>query len=548
MSSRRRGCVEFDLIHTLDKVRMILVFSCVLILATAHQSLSLNTSLVGLAVALAALASVWSYFFLRWDELLVRGRLRLVATLFVLLDLGVATILVLASGGWDSHFDVLLLLPIVFSAVLFSAYRFALPLTTAAVALNWVLLYAQSPGATLDEAWVITGRLTLVFAVAWFVWRLTRVLERERRTQEAVIRNLPEGVLLVAEDGSAILANPRFADLCGLEVGDFLGAPLSVLVERPGYGVLRRLLADAFRRPTTPLTAEITLEGRYTRDLRCSTVPCFGAHGDLLGWVVIAEDVTDIKAVTRVKEAGIGILSHELKSPLASMNMLAKVLSEMADQLSDSDRQLALETIQSETHRLARMVTDTLDIARLEQEDYKLAKRPLHWAEVAERILVLHGPRASQAGVALVSDVAQDLPAVLGDCDRVLQIVTALVLNALQHTPAGGEIRLSARAGSDRGEFSVSDTGCGIPPEARELIFEKFGQVPGQEKCLSGERGLGLGLYVARLLARKQGGDLLVESEVGVGSTFRLILPLAPFEENAVSEAVPLASSAAAMA
>lgn len=548
MAARDDRYVEFDLIRTVDKARIVLTFCFAVILVMVGRSGTMTVPLVGLVVSLAALASVWSYFFLRWDELLVRGWLPLVVGLFILFDVGIAAAIIMATGGWESPFGSLLLVPVIFSAVLFSTYGLALPITAILVALVWMIVYAQAPASHGQEAWVASGRLMVLFVVAWLVWKLTGVIERERRTKAAVIQHLPEGVLLVAPDGKALLANPQFCELCRVNPSDLVGAPLAEIAQRAGAAVLRRLVADALRQPAVEVVSDITLEGLSTRDLRCTTVPCPSADSGLLGWAVIVEDVTDIKAVTRIKEAGLGVLSHELKSPLASVTMLAQILSEMADQLSEADRQRAIETIQSESHRLARLVAETLDVVRLEQEDWALARAPVAWDEVVRRIVSLHGPRAHRAGIALTAEVPAGLPAVSADLDRVVQIVTALVNNALKYTPAGGEIRLTARAGSDRGELHVTDTGCGIPKEAHEIIFEKFGQAPGEKERPRGEQGVGLGLYVARLLARKQGGDLLVESEVGAGATFRLILPLAQVEEKAGTEAAPLPSTAAATA
>ncbi len=548
MGGQDERYVEFDLIRTVDKARIILTFCFAALLLMAARSGMTTMPLVGVVVSLAALASVWSYFFLRWDELLVRGRLPLVVGLFILFDVGIAAAIIMATGGWQTPFGSLLLVPVIFSAVLFSTYGLALPLTAVLVALVWMIVYSQAPASHGHEAWVASGRLMVLFVIAWLVWKLTGVIERERKTKAAVIQHLPEGVLLVAPDGKALLANPQFCELCGVNPSDLVGAPLAEIAQRAGAAVLRKLVGDALRQPAVEVVSDITLEGLSTRDLRCTTVPCRCADSGLLGWAVIVEDLTDIKAVTRIKEAGLGLLSHELKSPLASMTMLAQILSEMADQLSEADRQRAIKTIQSESHRLARMVAETLDVARMEREDWTMTKAPLAWDDIVRRLVALHGPRAQQAGIALIAEVPEGLPAVSGDFDRVVEILTALVDNALKYTPAGGEIRLTARVGSDRGELDVTDTGCGIPQEAHEVIFEKFGQAPGERERSGGRCGVGLGLYVARLLARKQGGDLIVESEVGAGATFRLILPLAQVEEKAVSETVPVPSSAPASA
>ncbi len=518
--------LEFGLVRQADKIRTVLVFYLIAVTVVARQLVFTNPALAATALALAALVSVWSLFFLRWDLLLLGGRLPLAVALLIIFDLAWLSLFIVATGGFDSPFRFLPLLVVVFAAAFFSDLSWALPLTAILVACMQGVLAAAQPEANLALIWDLAGRLLVVIAVAWFTWALASVLERERQANQRIVSYLTEGVVLVGSDGMVLLANPRMGEMCGADLQEVAGRHLSELGGAPGYAVLLHLLGDVLQQPVQTVTRELSLEGKQTRDLRCVTVPCGSVNGRPLGWVVIVQDVTDLKARARLKEKGLGLISHELRSPLASLRVMAQVLSGVAGELSEAERERVAATIERESDRLSRLVADILEITRLEHPDFVLTKQRVCLSEVAGRVQDLFALTAAAQGTTLRSEVPPRLPAVLGDPDRLVQILTNLVDNALKHTPAGGVVTLGAQVAPEAVHLWVRDTGPGVPPEALEVIFEKFAQV-GPARTPSASPGLGLGLYMARLLARKHGGDLVVRSQVGRGSTFVLTLPRA---------------------
>jgi PAS domain S-box-containing protein len=535
--------LEFGLVRQADKIRVVLVFFLMTISLAAGPAILVRPPLAFSALALAALVSIWSLFFLRWDELLLRGRLPLAVVGMSLFDLAWMTAYVVASGGFASPFWALLLLVVVFSGAFFSDASWALPLTALLVAGVYAALAAAgghadpvlvaavqaalaAAGSRADPAmiWQLCGRLLIVFCAAWFTWGLARVLERERQTNQRIVGHLTEGVLLLNAEGTILLVNRQLGGFCGLAVDDMMGRNLAALCALPGYALLRKLAADALQQPVGQVTSEVLIEGKRTYDLLCSTVPC-GTDDRPLGWVLSVQDLTEIKEQTRLKEQGLGLVSHELRSPLASLRVMAQLLSGISGELDEAERGRVAATIDRETDRLSRLVTGLLDLAKLEQPDYAVARRPVHLYELAERVADLFSLTAAGQGLALAVSVPPDLPPVPGDADRLAQVLYNLVDNALKYTPRGGVITLGAEATADQARLWVRDTGCGLPPESLQVIFQKFGQAPGPEQGDSA-RGVGLGLYVSRLIALKHGGDLWVSSQVGQGSTFMLTLPL----------------------
>ena len=516
--------LEFGLVRQSDKIRIVLILFLTVVSVAADQRVVPHREIALLALGMAALAAAWSYFFLRWDELLVRRRLAMGVTLLSLFDICWLWMYLVATGGQQSPFWALLVLPVIFSATFFSRTAAAVPLTAFLVGSVLMLMAARDGPLDMQAIWFLSARLLFVLLVAWFAWGLASVLELERRANQRIVRYLTEGVLLINREGAILLCNPRMASLCGLEVDDIVGQRVFGLYDLPGYALLREMMRDVVKKPTAVTVCGTTLEGRELMDLRITTVPCGLSRGEALGWVVVVQDVTEIMGAARMKENTLGLLSHELRSPLASLRVMGQLLGGMAGQLDEDERERVAVTIEKETDRLSRLVTGLLDMTKIEQASYQLERRVISLPEATHRVLDLFEARAAESNLRLVVDVPSDLPGVLADPDRTMQILTNLLDNAVKYTPPGGEVRVSAQPNAYTVLLAVSDTGPGIAPEEQERVFEKFGQVHDPAPGHAERAGLGLGLHVARSLARKMGGDVYLTSRLSEGSTFTLVL------------------------
>ena len=208
-------------------------------------------------------------------------------------------------------------------------------------------------------------------------------------------------------------------------------------------------------------------------------------------------------------------ISHELKTPLTAIRGHADALREgLAD---DPDaREASLEVIRAETDRLARLVGDLLDLAKLDAKRFALVEEEVDLGRLLEQAYQSFAEEARRREIVFERSIGE-APVLTTDGDRVLQIVSNLLVNAFEWTPDGGRVTLALRARNGALGVAVSDSGPGIAPEERERIFRPFWSRNGQ--------GTGLGLAIARELAVALGGRLELESEVGRGSRFELVLP-----------------------
>jgi signal transduction histidine kinase len=273
----------------------------------------------------------------------------------------------------------------------------------------------------------------------------------------------------------------------------------------------------------------ISVVRREPGAFRDSEIELLGLLGRLVGSAIQnirayeAERTTveELRRLSALRADFVSLVSHELRSPMASVIGSARTLEQRWRELSPEQRESFLALIAHETSRLAELIGDVLDTSRIESgtfsysfEDVDLARLVRDSAAAAE-----HG----QDEVTVEAVVREPLPAVRGDRDRLRQVLVNLIDNAVKYSPPGDRVSVKAEQSDSRVVIEVRDRGPGISPEHQRLIFEKFGRANVAEHA---KPGTGLGLFIARSIAEAHGGALEVRSAPGRGTTFRLSLPL----------------------
>jgi signal transduction histidine kinase len=229
--------------------------------------------------------------------------------------------------------------------------------------------------------------------------------------------------------------------------------------------------------------------------------------------------VERVKSAQQTEREFVANVSHELKTPLTSIQGFAQAIRDG----DASDTQHAASIIYDETARLQRLVNTLLDSARIESGATQMSKHSLDLNELAGACVAKMQPRATEAGLLLVAQLASELPIIVGDGDRLAQVLTNLIDNALKHTERG-QVAVETKTSKGGAELSVSDTGGGIPPNDLPHIFDRFYQA---DKSRSGGKGSGLGLAICKQIVDAHGGKIDAQSVTGLGTRVTVWLPSA---------------------
>lgn len=350
----------------------------------------------------------------------------------------------------------------------------------------------------------------------------TERLLRAQKTAQATIDSFPDPVVVVDTTGAVERANPAARRILG-----------AVPTEDPIPWVAPSLLRPALDEVLTkhadylPTTLDHAVCFRDDGQERYFLPRVLSIHDDrdvLLGAALVLSDVTKFRLVDQLKSDMVSTVSHELKTPLTSIQMAVHLLlEEVVGGLTPKQVELLLAARQ-DSDRLLAMVNDLLDLTRIEQGRLKLDLHPVPAATLLAEAMERFDTRAKDAGVALEAEPMTGLPAVMVDRERVGHVFDNLIANALRHTERGGKIRLKARPIDWGVLVTVEDTGEGIPAEHLPHIFEKFYRVPGARN----RGGAGLGLAIVREIVAAHGGQIDVQSRRGAGTTFTITLPTGP--------------------
>ena len=227
---------------------------------------------------------------------------------------------------------------------------------------------------------------------------------------------------------------------------------------------------------------------------------------------------------THQRDEMLGIVSHDLRNPLSAISMCASTMLELPPASLPAQAEELGRTIQSSAEWMQRMIQDLLDVGSIEAGRLSLERQPEDLFVLIHQILAMFERSAAERSIVLGAELPEDLPRIHADAERVLQVMGNLVGNALKFVGRGGSVIVRASARDDVVEVVVADTGPGIPADELPRIFDRFWHA----RRLARTRGTGLGLTIAKGIVEAHGGEIRVESAVGVGSAFTFTLPRAP--------------------
>ncbi|MBS4022779.1 MAG: HAMP domain-containing protein [Dethiobacter sp.] len=340
-------------------------------------------------------------------------------------------------------------------------------------------------------------------------------LSQEKTKLENIMLSMSEGVVAVDDNGSIILANPQARSILGFKQADLTGSLIS--------GEMPPAMSDLFHsvlQGRIPETEEYTLRNGKIVSLHVSPLQ---APDAVWGAVGVIQDVSEIRRLEQMRQDFVANVSHELRTPMTSIQGFVEAL--MDGLVDDKESQArCLSVILDETVRLNRLVNDLLDLSGLETGQVRWPVEPVSLPPLLNQVITKLQPQLDKQSLDVSIDSQPGLPQVLGNRDRIQQVLINLLGNAVSFTPPGGRITLSLSASPEDGfvKVSVSDTGMGIPPAEQEKIWERFHKVDRSRTRSAG--GTGLGLAIVRQIVEAHGGGVGLISIPGKGSTFYFTL------------------------
>lgn len=440
------------------------------------------------------------------------------------------SLLVYSLGQDGLVFLLAYLWPIIMGGMLIGRGAIA-PLTLASGVAYGVLFALQHAGLLWQDpvleasgsSIALVLSMPYLVALSLMVWLLVSEMEATQRalrvsnadlsrvnaTLSGVLTHMGEAVVVAGADETVVLANQAAARL--LDVGSRGELMPEWFQDQLGA-------YDAKEGPQRP---RVVLEHNGRHLAVTSTTLEEGVAG-AAHRVYLVRDATQDVEVDRVKSDFVAFVSHELRTPLATMKMLVTML--LADAPRDSKARDYLAVVQSQIDRQSHLVSNYLDLSKLEAGKYELPLETVHTPQVVENVLAVCRPLAAAKGVTIEAHCAQAPALFVSNAGGLEQVLINLLTNALKYSPGEERVAVSCARVGDEVVFTVDDAGPGIPAEQMGKLFTKFGAVRGD----NGREGTGLGLVISDMIVRKLGGRIDVHSELGAGSSFAVRLPLRP--------------------
>jgi PAS domain S-box-containing protein len=367
-----------------------------------------------------------------------------------------------------------------------------------------------------------------------------RAAERLARQNELLLNAAAEGIYGVDAHGYTTFVNPAAAAMLGYAADDLPGRPYeATLLSSTAEGdPVRAALLSGVPQTVRDATFRRADGARFPVEFTCTPIV---EEGRMAGAVITFRDVTERREVDRMKDEFVSVVSHELRTPLTAIRgSLGLLAAGKAGEVPERGQRMLDIAVQN-TDRLIRLINDILDLERIESGKVAMEPLPVNAAELAHNAAEVMLAIAERAGVGLFVEAAS--VRLLADADRILQVLTNLISNAVKFSAPGGSVEVRVEPAEGEARFRVADQGRGIPTDRLESIFERFQQVDSSDSRQKG--GTGLGLAICRTIVTQHGGRIWAESEPGAGSAFHFTLPLAP---PAAADAPPADASRPAAA
>jgi len=341
-------------------------------------------------------------------------------------------------------------------------------------------------------------------------------IEIQNQQLRTILESMIEGIVVVDKLGHIITVNSTIERIFGVSRGECEGKILLEVIRNDGInGIMAEVLKGA-----RPILRETSLVWPMHKIFQVNASPIFEREA-VNGCVFVIHDITEIRRLEQVRSDFVANVSHELKTPLTSIKGFVETLIEGALEDKEHSRDF-LKVIEEHTNRLDNLVNDLLDLSYLESTQAKLKKDNVYLKKMVDGILSGFASQLKKKGVEADNNLSAGL-SVLADKDKIEQVFTNLIDNAIKFNKDGGSLDIDSEDLTDKIKITVEDFGIGIPVKDIPRIFERFYRVDKARSRTLG--GTGLGLSIVKHIVELHGGTVGVESTEGLGSTFWFALP-----------------------
>jgi PAS domain S-box-containing protein len=331
----------------------------------------------------------------------------------------------------------------------------------------------------------------------------------ELQKLDSIVEHIEDGVIILDEHSDILLINPAARRAFGLWQNDSVnGRPVMEVLPHPD---LKILLGESIDNPLPH--NEITFEDGRVLSAQCTPVPKIGV-------AITMQDITYLKQIDRLKNEFVHTVSHDLRSPLTAILGYVDLLERVGP--INEQQQEFIHRVKISVQSITSLVNDLLDLGRIEA-GFDTQKEVVPLEGIIRYTLETLGGQISDKKLNLHLNLPVDIPQMRGNSIRLRQMLDNLIGNAIKYTPEGGEITIEVEAQNDQFILRISDTGPGIPPADQPHIFEKFYRASNVPK---GVGGSGLGLAIVKSIVDNHQGRVWVDSLLGQGSTFTVVLPI----------------------
>lgn len=418
------------------------------------------------------------------------------------------------------------------------SYDLYIPILNTSEEIIGVMAFTRYGQAFNSQELAEYDQLSKQIAISLDNLKLFEQTEEDRKLNQQIMDNIQEGIQLLDNAGSIITVNRMMASMAGEEATSLRRLPFeewatkwSAQTEKPETtkDLFHSLLFTTSSGPASFLYKQLSPEEKVVEVYSEPLIQ----NEERTGTILVHRDITREFEVDAMKSEFVSTVSHELRTPLASVLGFAELL--IRKELKPEKQKKYLETIHQEASRLTNLINDFLDVQRMEAGKQTYEHQEIDMEKVLKKVCEIYQPNHPRHPLSLKVDVAN--PVITGDEEKIEQVLTNLISNAIKYSPDGGPVKLRVFEETDQLKVSVEDQGLGIPQEGMGQLFTKFYRVDNSDLRKIG--GTGLGLSIVKEILKAHGGDVSAESEVGKGSIFTVSFPKSETKERNKATTLP---------